>query len=152
MPTRAAAAPAKAPAKKTATAASKPKLKPAKKSAPAKKVAAKSAGKPALKKPYPPIAKGATAAKTAAKRAAAPLPKVSKPKQKLVRDSFTMPRADFDLIAALKERLLSLRVFVKKSELLRAGLHALTGLDDAKLASTMKGLTPLKPGRPKNSD
>lgn len=70
-------------------------------------------------------------------------------KVKLVRDSFTMPRDDFDLVGKLKERALGFKRPVKKSELLRAGLHALQGLPDAKLKSVLDGLTPLKAGRPK---
>jgi hypothetical protein len=34
-------------------------------------------------------------------------------------------------------------------ELLRAGLHALVALDDAKLAAVLAELAPLKAGRPK---
>jgi hypothetical protein len=51
---------------------------------------------------------------------------VAKPaKPKMVRDSFTMPQADFDLVHLLKERALGFRRPTKKSELLRAGLQAL---------------------------
>ncbi|WP_198320944.1 hypothetical protein [Azohydromonas aeria] len=70
-------------------------------------------------------------------------------KPKLVRDSFTMPRADFALIAVLKDRALGFKRPVKKSELLRAGLHALAALDDVKLQAALAELTPLKAGRPK---
>jgi hypothetical protein len=75
--------------------------------------------------------------------------KVAKTKAKLVRDSFTMPRADFDLIAALKQRALGFQRPTKKSELLRAGLHALLDLDEARLRSALEALVSLKPGRPK---
>ncbi|WP_298232222.1 hypothetical protein [uncultured Azohydromonas sp.] len=70
-------------------------------------------------------------------------------KPKLVRDSFTMPRGDFALIAVLKERALGFKRPAKKSELLRAGLHALAALDDVKLQAALEDLTPLKAGRPK---
>jgi hypothetical protein len=72
-----------------------------------------------------------------------------KPKQKLVRDSFTMPTADFALIGMLKDRMVAFRRPAKKSELLRAGLHALMALPDAKLAAALNELAPLKPGRPR---
>ena len=68
---------------------------------------------------------------------------------KLVRDSFTMPRADFELIHTLKERALGFKRPTKKSELLRAGLQALAALDDAALKARLERLIPLKPGRPK---
>jgi hypothetical protein len=70
-------------------------------------------------------------------------------KHKLVRDSFTMPRADFELIHTLKERALGFKRPTKKSELLRAGLQALAALDDAALKARLERLIPLKPGRPK---
>ena len=69
-----------------------------------------------------------------------------------MRDSFTMPQADFDLIAGLKERALEFRRPAKKSELLRAGLQVLAGLDDTTLRATLDALAPLKPGRPKKAD
>ena len=77
--------------------------------------------------------------------------KPAKLKVPLVRDSFTMPASDFDLIAAMKLRSLKLMRSTKKSELLRAGLHALAALNDARFCSTLNALTPLKPGRPKKT-
>ena len=47
---------------------------------------------------------------------------------KLVRDSFTMPADDFALVAVLKGRALQVQRPAKKSELLRAGLQALSAL------------------------
>lgn len=84
------------------------------------------------------------------KAAAADKPR--KAKAKLVRDSFTMPQADFDLIATLKQRALVFQRPAKKSELLRAGLHALLALGDVELRAALDDLTPLKPGRPKRID
>ena len=81
--------------------------------------------------------------------AAAKVPKI---KARLVRDSFTMPQADYDLIGQLKSRALGFQRPAKKSELLRAGLQALAALDDAALRSGLDGLVPLKSGRPKKSD
>jgi hypothetical protein len=57
------------------------------------------------------------------------LPKPPKLHLKPVRDRFTMPEADFALIAALKARALAARRATKESELLRAGLHALAALE-----------------------
>lgn len=67
----------------------------------------------------------------------------------LVRDSFTMPEADFALIAQLKARALAAQRAAKKSELLRAGLHALAVLDKAALVAALDQLAPVKTGRPK---
>ena len=117
--------------------------------APAKKA-------PAAKKM--PVAKKAPAAKktVAAKKAAAPvvLPLAvtearHKTKDKLVRDNFTMPRSDFELIALLKERALTFKRPTKKSELLRAGLQALAALNQKQLQTALDRLPLLKSGRPK---
>ncbi|ARN23849.1 hypothetical protein A4W93_11730 [Piscinibacter gummiphilus] len=115
------------------------------KKAPAAKPAAP-AKKAVAAKPAP--AKKAAAAK---KPAAAPVAEKSpKPvKQKLVRDSFTMPSSDFALIDSLKERALGFRRPTKKSELLRAGLQALAALTDAQLQAALASLEPLKTGRPR---
>ncbi len=69
----------------------------------------------------------------------------------MVRDSFTMPQADYDLIAALKEKTLKAGLHVKKSELLRAGLIALDKLNAAQLKRAMTGLEKIKTGRPKKA-
>ncbi len=78
--------------------------------------------------------------------------RTEKPRVKLVRDSFTMPQLDFDLIPALKKRALAFQRPAKKSELLRAGLHALAALDDARLKKALDALTTIKAGRPKKPD
>ncbi|MBA4108524.1 MAG: hypothetical protein C0487_02890 [Leptothrix sp. (in: Bacteria)] len=122
--------------------------------APAKKVAVKKSPKaaataPAAKKAAPPkVAAKPTVVATTPVKINSP----AKVKQKLVRDSFTMPRADFSLINSLKERALTFRRPTKKSELLRAGLHALSSLPDAKLKLVLEGLVPLKTGRPKKGE
>lgn len=74
----------------------------------------------------------------------------TRPRVKLVRDSFTMPREDFELIAQLKARALDFKRPAKKSELLRAGLQALAALTDVQLHAALETLRPLKAGRPKN--
>ncbi|MGC4060818.1 MAG: hypothetical protein QM749_08200 [Aquabacterium sp.] len=76
--------------------------------------------------------------------------KSPKTKQKLVRDSFTMPSEDWALIQKLKDRALGFKRPAKKSELLRAGLHVLAALTDAKLQTALDTLQPLKLGRPKS--
>ena len=68
---------------------------------------------------------------------------------KLVRDSFTMPPGDFSLVGVLKSRALQVQRPAKKSELLRAGLHALSGLSPQALAKALDALAPVKAGRPK---
>jgi hypothetical protein len=63
-----------------------------------------------------------------------------------------MPKLDFDLVDVLKERALGFKRPAKKSELLRAGLHALSALNDTALRTALDALAPLKPGRPKKAD
>jgi hypothetical protein len=111
--------------------------------APAKKPAAVAARKQAVKKTQAaPVPAPKEIAKDGAK-------KPPKQRKRLVRDSFTMPEPDFALIAALKTRTMAAQRETKKSELLRAGLHALMALDDHTLISALGRLQPLKLGRPK---
>jgi hypothetical protein len=148
-PAPAAAAPAelkpspKAAPKTAAKASPQKSPKAAPKAAPmaASKAAPKPVGKPATKAAPP--AKPPKAAKE---------PKAAKPpkvRQKPVRDSFTMPEADFSLVATLKARALAAKRETKKSELLRAGLHALAAMDSAALLAALQALEPIKTGRPK---
>jgi len=74
----------------------------------------------------------------------------SKQRQKLVRDSFTIPKGEYALLARLKDRALRLVVPVKKSELLRAGIYALSVMPDREFLATLGAIPSLKPGRPKN--
>ena len=69
-------------------------------------------------------------------------------KQKMVRDSFTMPQSDYAYIAALKVRCLKAGVAAKKSEVLRAALTCLFGLSDADLVKAIGALEIIKTGRP----
>jgi hypothetical protein len=147
-----AAAPAPATAAKAAPSEQAPKATPK----PAPKAA--TAGKAAPAARPPKVTEGRKAGDaTRADKAdrtdkpakAAKVDKAAKPRHKPVRDSFTMPVADFALIAALKARMLAQGQVAKKSELLRAGLHALSGLDDAALKAALGRLAPVKIGRPR---
>jgi hypothetical protein len=115
-----------------------------------RKTAARKTASPAAAKAKPavarPAAKAATATATVKPAKPAKPPKLHR---KPVRDSFTMPEADFALIATLKARALAGARETKKSELLRAGLHALAALDSARLLAALESLEPVKIGRPK---
>jgi hypothetical protein len=115
------------------------------------------AGETKVAKPKPgkgaPGKTAAAAEKSEAKESGKSEPSIKKaarPKAKLVRDSFTMPQDDHALIARLKDRALKFKRHAKKSELLRAGLHALQALSTADLRKTLDQLAPLKPGRPRS--
>lgn len=74
--------------------------------------------------------------------------KTSPKKPKLVRDSFTIPKTEFAAIDTLKTRAIALGTSVKKSELLRAGLMALQGLNDMAYKAALSAVPTLKTGRP----
>jgi hypothetical protein len=72
-------------------------------------------------------------------------------KVKVVRDSFTMPKSDYAKIGEFKELCLKDGMHVKKSELLRAGLHALGKLSTAQLKLALSSLEKIETGRPKKN-
>lgn len=82
----------------------------------------------------------------AAPKAAETAKKDKKPK--LVRDSFTIPKSEYEAIAGLKARALKLGASIKKSELLRAGLKQLAALPDAAFKQALADVPTLKTGRP----
>jgi len=63
------------------------------------------------------------------------------------RDSFTMPTSDYEQIAQLQKRCLKSELSVSKSEILRAGLLALSTLSDEDLVALVAGLPKVKTGR-----
>lgn len=141
--------------------------------APAKTVAAK---KPARKAAAKPVAtnKAAVVAKPAASKTKAPAAKkpsvaatkpavkpVAKPtakpvaakalkakKPKMVRDSFTIPKPEYDVLDVLKLRAAKLGNPVKKTELIRAGVKAIAALSDAAFKQALLAVPSLKTGRP----
>ena len=72
-------------------------------------------------------------------------------KVKVVRDSFTMPQNDYVKISELKQTCQKAGLQVKKSELLRAGLHVLSKLSLAQLKQTIAKIEQIKTGRPKKA-
>jgi hypothetical protein len=118
------AAKAKAPvAKKSAASA------PKKAAAVATKPAAKTSAKPVVAKPVAPKA-----------------PKAKKPK--MVRDSFTIPKPEYDVLDVLKLRAAKLGNPIKKTELIRAGVKAIAALSDAAFKQALMAVPSLKTGRP----
>ena len=73
--------------------------------------------------------------------------KIRKPK--LVRDSFTMPEAEYAVLGQVKKACLKAGIEVKKSQLLRLGLVLLNKTDVPALKKLIAELAPLKAGRPK---
>ena len=90
--------------------------------------------------------------KTAAKKpAAAPAKPLKDKKVKVVRDSFTIPKSELLQIGESKMRALALGVEIKKSELIRAGLQALTSMNDAAFKKALSNVPTIKTGRPAKS-
>lgn len=130
------------------------KLAPARKSMAVSKAAAKKV--PAAKAAAPARKLASQPASGAVKLAPAPEKKAKKAKKeggkiKVVRDSFTMPQSDYEKIVELKQLCLKSGMHVKKSELLRAGLHALAKLNATQLKLAVTGLEKIKTGRPKKA-
>ena len=125
-------------AAKEATPAAKKAVKASKKAAPARKPAPSSVAKAA---PAP--------VKTAPIAKAAAAPKADKPKKpKLVRDSFTIPKAEYLVLEELKQRAARLGRPAKKSEVLRAGIKALSAMGDSVFLASLGAVPAIKTGRP----
>ena len=69
-------------------------------------------------------------------------------RDKVVRDGFSMPGTDYALISEIQATMLELRVSVTKSEVVRAGLHALKQLNGNELVALFDSLEKVKTGRP----
>lgn len=76
--------------------------------------------------------------------------KVKKPK--MVRDSFTFPKAEYTVLQELKDRSNNLSNPAKKTELLRAGIKALAALNDADFLKAIRSVPSLKTGRPSKNN
>lgn len=139
-----------------ATSSAVPKIStPAEKTAakPTPNRPAKSAVKPAAKVPTKaatkPARKPVAGQEATVKDEAAKADKNAKPKKaKLVRDSFTMPESEYDLITAVKERCVANGLAVKKSEVLRAAIIGFAAQSDAAVTAALQALDVIKTGRP----
>lgn len=118
-----------------------------------KKVKAKITA-PVVKKPLPEKTKQ-TQSRVTVKAPKKPVPKKNTEKQvsreKIIRDSFTMPVEDYKLLSELKKKCLSKGIVVKKSELLRAGLKSLSQMNQTSLKKILSELSEIKTGRPPKS-
>jgi hypothetical protein len=144
----------KAPSRKAATKAAPTQ---AARKAP-QKVASPANAKPKTPAPAPaPVEFKTTAPKSAAnksaanKSAASPAKPLKDKKVKVVRDSFTIPKSELLQIGESKKRALELGVEIKKSELIRAGLQALTRMNDVAFKKALASVPTIKTGRPAKS-
>lgn len=70
-------------------------------------------------------------------------------KDKLVRDSFTMPESEYQAIGEIKKACIKAGFAIKKSEVLRIGVALARKLSDSQLQDALSALPALKAGRPK---
>jgi len=140
--------------KKPAVARKKPAVA-RKKPAVARKKPAVARKKPAVARkkptPKPKVAKAAVVRKPVktVKKTAGPKKDVKKQaKQKVIRDSFTMPENEYRVLSEIKKKCLAGGIDVKKSELLRAGLQSLADMSQAALKKQLSKLVEIKIGRP----
>ena len=70
---------------------------------------------------------------------------------KLVRDSFTIPGDELQLLTDAKKKCLKAGIDIKKSELIRIGISLVYGLGLSRLKKEKRALQPIKTGRPKKS-
>jgi len=69
------------------------------------------------------------------------------PREKVVRDGFSMPASDYGLIAQVQAASLQAGLAVTKSEVLRAGLHALSAMSLTELKEVLSRVEKVKVGR-----
>ena len=68
--------------------------------------------------------------------------------KKVIRDTFSMPSVEYEVIAEIKDRCLEKKVVVNKSQVVRAGLALLQAVSDKELMDVIGKLTKVKAGRP----
>ena len=74
---------------------------------------------------------------------------IAKPKKaKVIRDSFTMPESEYELITAIKKRCIAKGLAVKKSEVLRAAVVVFAAQSDNSIKAALGSLAAIKTGRP----
>jgi hypothetical protein len=88
-----------------------------------------------------------TVAKVAADAGSDP----AKPRHKLVRDSYTIPKSEYAVLESLKLRAAKLGRPIKKSEALRAGVAALHAMSDEAFLAALGAVPSIKTGRPKRA-
>jgi hypothetical protein len=132
---------------------------PTSKAKPTAKSATKSVAKPTVKSkaktmPRPaarPIQPATPAKPVVATSAVAPEKQSPKnaAKQKLVRDSFTLPESDHDLIKQCKKVAIAAGRETKKSEVIRAAIRAFSSLPSTAQLAAYASLQSIAVGRPK---
>jgi len=116
---------------------------------PAASAVGSSKGKGAWRAAPVEAATAASGAVGGAKHAADAAGQQARPRHKLVRDSFTIPKSEYAVLESLKFRAAKLGRPIKKSEALRAGVAALHAMSDAAFLDALAAVPSIKTGRPK---
>lgn len=121
---------------------------------PARKAAVPPPRKTASPRARRPAANAAAEAVAGAKAAAQAAPDAAgkERKIKLVRDSISIPKNEYLVLAELKLRAGRLAVPVKKTELIRAGIKALAAMPNTAFLAAVRAVPNLKTGRPAKAD
>jgi hypothetical protein len=90
------------------------------------------------------LAKGSKKGSKKGAREAQPLVAVGR----VVRDSFSMPEAEYRIVADVRKRMIKKEKVVSKSEIVRAAFVVLKGLSDRELIEIFDSLPKVRPGRP----
>jgi hypothetical protein len=101
-----------------------------------------------------PVKSALTPPKFPAKKAVAAKPEKTQAspkakKEKLVRDSFTIPESEYVVLSSVKKACLEASIEVKKSELLRVAIGQLSQMSIPKLSNALNNLQKIQTGRPK---
>ena len=104
------------------------------------------AAAPVASTPEPPVASTVAASFTVSRATK----KESVGDSAIIRETFSMPPGDSDLIDQLRQRSAAQGVMLNRSEILRAGLVALCALPDSKLIEIGNLVPKMKTGRPKS--
>jgi len=99
----------------------------------------------------PSIKKSSEAVEAVEVEAKTDIKKRKNAKVKVIRDSFSFPEQDYLKISELKKTCLAAGIHVKKSEVLRAGLHLLTKLNLTELKQAVEQVEKVQTGRPISS-
>jgi len=74
------------------------------------------------------------------------------PRPKMIRDSFTMPEVDYSLFDKIKADCMKAGIAANKSEMVRAGLKALSAMNQTQLREAIGAIDKVKPGRVKQEE
>ena len=76
---------------------------------------------------------------------------IKKPAELVIRDTFSMPKKDADLINELRLKCMKAGMYTTRSEVVRVGIRYLAQLQTDDLYKMIENIDKLKPGPPKQN-